>query len=73
MNRRFFWLIPDCVKFRIVFEDAEIILGINEENEHRLFRKDTGKICFSEREALRLSIAALFEKEFTDESETVCV
>lgn len=73
MNRRLFWLIPECVKFRIVFEDAETILGINEENDHRLFRKDTGKICFSEREALRLSLAALFENEFADESEAVCV
>jgi hypothetical protein len=39
------------------------VLGVNDENEHRLFRKDTGKICFDEREALRLSIVKLTEFE----------
>ena len=51
MTRRFFWQIPECVKFRTVFEDKETILGANDDNEHHLFRKDVGKICFSEREA----------------------
>ena len=63
MNRRYFWLIPAFVKFRTVFETAETVVGVNDENEHRLFRKDTGKICFDEREALRLSIVKLTEFE----------
>lgn len=63
MNRRYFWLIPEFTKFRTVFETAETVMGVNDENEHRLFRKDTGKICFDEREALRLSIVRLTEFE----------
>lgn len=59
MNRRHFWLIPEFTKFRTVFENGETVLGISDENEHRLFRKDTGKISFDEREALRLSIVKL--------------
>jgi hypothetical protein len=73
MNRRYFWLIPECVKFRTVFEDAETILGINEDNEHRLFRKDTGKICFCERETLKSFIADFLEKEFSEKTEEVGV
>jgi hypothetical protein len=73
MNRRYFWLIPECVKFRTVFEDAETILGVNEQNEHRLFRKDTGKICFSEREALKSFVANFLEQEMICEEEEVCV
>jgi hypothetical protein len=69
MNRRYFWLIPEFTKFRTVFETAETVLGVNEDNEHRLFRKDTGKICFDEREALRLSIVKLTEFEETEEKE----
>ena len=42
------------------------MLGVSDENEHRLFRKDTGKICFDEREALRLSIAKLTEADAED-------
>jgi hypothetical protein len=63
MNRRYFWLIPEFTKFRTVFETDETVTGVSEQNEHRLFRKDTGKICFDEREALRLSIAKLTEFE----------
>lgn len=63
MNRRYFWLIPEFTKFRTVFETAQTVLGVNDENEHRMFRKDTGKICFDEREALRLSIVKLTEFE----------
>lgn len=63
MNRRFFWLIPEFEKFRTVFETAETVLGANEKGEHRLFRKDTGKVCFDESEALRLSIVKLSESE----------
>jgi len=63
MNRRHFWLIPEFTKFRTVFETAETVLGVNGDNEHRLFRKDTDKVCFDEREALRLSIFKLTEFE----------
>ena len=66
MNRRYFWLVPEFTKFRTVFETAETVLGVNDEHEHRMFRKDTGKICFDEREALRLSIVKLTEFETED-------
>ena len=73
MNRRYFWQTPECVKFRIVFEDAETITGANEDGEHRLFRKDTGKICLSEGEALASFTVLFFEKEFLEKSEAVGV
>ena len=67
MNRRYFWLIPEFTRFRTAFETAETVLGVNGDNEHRLFRKDTGKICFDEREALRLSIVKLTEFDETED------
>jgi len=67
MNRRYFWLIPEFTCFRTVFETAETVLGVNGDNEHRLFRKDTGKICFDDREALRQSIVKLTEFEETED------
>jgi len=67
MRRRYFWLIPEFTRFRTVFETAETVLGVNGDNEHRLFRKDTGKICFDEREALRQSIFKLTEFEETED------
>ena len=73
MNRRVFWQIPECARFRVVFEDKEFVLGANEANEHRLFRKDTGKISFNERDAIEAFVAAFLESEFSDESEVVCV
>ena len=73
MNRRYFWQIPECVKFRTIFETAETIVGVNDDNEHRLFRKDTGKICFSEREALGSFVAVFLEKEFAEKPEAACV
>ncbi len=72
MSRRYFWQIPACIKFRTVFEDRETILGVSETNEHCLFRKDTGKICFSEREALQSFVETFLEKEMVRE-EMVCV
>lgn len=63
MNRRFFWQVPEYIKFRIVFEDAETILGATENNEYRLFRKDTNQIVFSICAALEMSLASLREKE----------
>ncbi len=76
MNRRFFWLIPEFTKFRTAFETAETVVGANEENEHCLFRKDTGITCFDERKALLLCVATLIkdEKDFYIENrEVVCV
>lgn len=66
MNQRYFWLIPEFVKFRTIFETEETVVGVNNENEHRLFRKDTGRICFDERQALRLSIVKLTEADAED-------
>jgi len=63
MNRRFFWQVPEYIKFRIVFEDAETILGATENNEYRLFRKDTNQIVFSICAALEMCLASLCETE----------
>jgi hypothetical protein len=63
MNRRFFWQVPEYIKFRIVFETDETILGAAENNEYRLFRKDTNQIVFSICEAMEISLASLHEKE----------
>jgi hypothetical protein len=73
MSRRFFWQIPECIKFRTVFEDAETIVGTSDDGQHRLFRKDAGKICFSEGKALASFTELFFEKEFLDKSGEVCV
>lgn len=63
MNRRFFWQVPEYIKFRTVFEDAETILGATENNEYRLFRKDTNRIVFSICEAMEMCLTPLREKE----------
>ena len=63
MNRRFFWQVPEYIKFRIVFETDETILGATENNEYRLFRKDTNQIVFSICAALDICLASLSEKE----------
>jgi Uncharacterized protein conserved in bacteria len=63
MNRRYFWHLPELKRFRAVFEDRETILGADAAGQHRFFRKDTGKICFDERQAARLCIAALIKDE----------
>lgn len=63
MNRRHFWTVPDCVKFRLVFEDKETVVGVNDANEHRTLRKDTGKIFFSAQEALKSFVKDFIDKE----------
>lgn len=73
MNRRVFWQIPECVKFRAFFEDKETLLGVSENNERCLFRKDAGKVCFDKGEALDASVANFPVREFSGESEVVCV
>jgi len=66
MARRFFYTVPDCVKYRIIFENKDTVYGANERNEYRLFRKNSGKISFSKREALRSYINTFLEKEFEE-------
>lgn len=63
MNRRFFWQVPEYIKFRIVFETDETILGATDDNEYRLFRKDTNQIVFSICEALDRCLASLVAQE----------
>lgn len=73
MTRRFFWHVPVLIKYRIVFEDAETLLGATADNQHYLFRKDTGKICFSQREAIEKCLAPLVENEAEEEKlEMIC-
>ena len=62
MTRRYFWQVPDFIKFRTVFENADTVIGVNDNNEHRLFRKDTGCINFDERAALNQRLASLAER-----------
>ena len=69
MTRRYFWQVPELTRFRTVFEDRDIILGVSEKNEHKLFRKDTGSITFDEREALRQRLSAVADFEARRESE----
>lgn len=73
MARRYFYLIPECVKYRIIFENKETVYGINERNEYRLFRKDTGRICFSKREALKSYISTFLDTEFEEKRQVACV
>ncbi len=63
MNRRYFWQIPEMKRFSTVFEDAETVLGAGVDNQHRLFRKDTGLVCFDEREVRSLCVARLADDE----------
>lgn len=63
MNRRFFWQVPEYIKFRTVFETDETILGATDDNQYRLFRKDTNQIVFSLCEALEISLTARRENE----------
>lgn len=63
MHRRFFWQVPEYIKFRVVFETDETILGATDENEYRLFRKDTNQIVFSICEAIDVCFASLVAAE----------
>ena len=73
MNRRYFWTVPECTKFRVVFEDRETVVGVNDANEHRTLRKDTGRIFFSAQEALKSFVADFLEKEISPQPKKVCV
>lgn len=73
MKSRYFWEKANLTKYTIFFETDETVLGRNEKNEFRLFRKDTDLISFSEREVLEIRLAELEnEKEIEiDESENL--
>jgi hypothetical protein len=70
MTRRYFWQIPEFIKYRTVWETEDTVLGADGNGEHRLFRKDTGKICFDERVALAYKLKELARVE---EMETILV
>ncbi|NOT47551.1 MAG: hypothetical protein HOP17_07345 [Acidobacteria bacterium] len=63
MTRRHFWQIPEFIKFRTVFENADTVLGVNDRGEHKLFRKDTGSISFDERAALGKRLIRLAKRK----------
>ena len=71
MTRRFFWLIPECAKFRIVFEDMETVFGVNSRNEYRSFRKDTGIIAFCKPKKLRTMARSFLRKEIAGKKAAV--
>lgn len=56
MKSNCFWQIPQFKKFRIIFEDACILVGATEENQYQTFRKDSPYLRFSEQEALEISL-----------------
>ena len=66
MTRRYFWQVPEFIKFRTVFENGDAILGANENNEHQMFRKDIGKVCFDECVALSLCLKDIVKKQPQD-------
>lgn len=65
MNGRFFWQVPQCKKFRVIFEDSDIMVGASDDNKYQTFRKDSGLIGFSESEALEQSLSFLVNKDVT--------
>ena len=63
MNSKFFWQVPQCKKFRIIFEDEDIMVGVSDDNNYQTFRKDSNFICFTEQQALEQSLTFLVAKE----------
>lgn len=71
MTRRFFWQLPEFIRYRIVFENAETVLGVNDNREHRLFRKDTSRILFAENNSTEYEEVP--PEQEADRREAVCV
>ena len=63
MTDKYFWQIPQCKKFRVIFEDDEVLVGESNDHEYQTFRKDSQFIGFSERESLEQSLGFLANKE----------
>ena len=63
MNSKFFWQVPQCKKFRIIFEDEDIMVGVSDDNNYQTFRKDSNFIGFTEQQALEQSLTFLVAKE----------
>jgi hypothetical protein len=63
MRSKFFWQVPQCKKFRIIFEDEDIMVGASDDNNYQTFRKDSSFIGFSEQEALEQSLTFLVTQE----------
>lgn len=63
MTRRYFWQMPEKTKFRTVFENDDTVLGVNDRNEHKLFRKDTGCIVFAEPRSRRARLREVSRRE----------
>lgn len=66
MKRRIFYEKRTLKRFRVIFETEEIIIGVDRRNKYRTFRKDTGAIAFSRREALELRINDLTKKQIKE-------
>lgn len=66
MKNKLFYEKRTLKKFRIVFESTEIIVGADKKNKCRTFRKDTGVIAFSRREALEMRLLELTHKKQTE-------
>lgn len=63
MKSNFFWEKRTCKKLRIIFESEEIIVGADRKNKYQTFRKDTGLIAFSRREAIEMKLADLTTRQ----------
>jgi len=51
MDSKYFWQVPQLKRFRVIFEDADILVGASDENQFQAFRQDNPYIKFSEKEA----------------------
>jgi hypothetical protein len=63
MKSKVFWQVPQCKKFRIIFEDEDIMVGVSDDNNYQTFRKDSKFIGFTEQEALEQSLTFLVSNE----------
>jgi hypothetical protein len=66
MKSRIFYEKRTLKKYRIIFETDEMVIGADRRNKYRTFRKDTGAIAFSRREALELRINDLTKKQIKE-------
>jgi hypothetical protein len=66
LKTNYFWEKHSCKKFRIIFESDEIIIGADRKNKYRTFRKDTGLIAFSRREAIETRLMELTGNQLSE-------
>ncbi len=68
MSKRVFYETRSLKRFTVVFESREVIVGVDRRRKRKLFRKDTGVIAFSRREALELRLSELTRNSAAEET-----